>query len=65
MLALGCSREVVRPKNVVRGCAHRAMLHVLVYVSLYDNGDDEASRKEFVDIEHQAHLEDVQSAHRT
>jgi hypothetical protein len=47
--------------KVVRGCAHRARSYVLVYA----HEGEEAAKKEFIDIERQAHLDEgIQSAQR-
>ena len=45
------SSEVVRTTKVVRGCGRRSRSYVLAYLFLHRHGDEEAVKKEFVDIE--------------
>ena len=44
------SSEVVRTTKVVRGCGRRSRSYVLAYLFLHRHGDEEAVKKEFVDI---------------
>ena len=37
--------------KVVRGCRRRSRSYILVYLFLHRHGDEEAVKKEFVDIE--------------
>jgi hypothetical protein len=58
ILALVCSHEVVLPRMWFEDVCPDASF-------LLCHGDDGAARTKLVDIEHQAHPEDIQSAHRT